>query len=60
MSNIQFFFDMIFYFSLLSIFKLIFEFVSALFDSPPKRLRLSNNSLIFYGVTLSYILSYLI
>jgi len=47
-------------FSLVSVIRLIINFVSALISNPPKKLELSEGALTIYGLLLSYLITYLI
>jgi len=60
MINIETLFLFLFIFSTLSIFRLIFKFIFLLLQNPPEKLILEKNDLIFYGIMLSYIITYLI
>jgi hypothetical protein len=50
----------IFIFSLLTIIRTIFKFFISLLQDPPEKMNLDQKSLIFYGVCLSYIITYII
>jgi len=60
MINISTIFLFLFIFSILGIFRLIFKFFFLLLQNPPQKLILGNKDLIFYGIMLSYIITYLI
>lgn len=47
-------------FAILSLFKLLIDFIRALVSNPPKRIELSTSALIYYGVCLSYVITTLI
>jgi hypothetical protein len=50
----------IFIFTILFVSRIIFRFVSALSKNPPERFILSGRELIFLGLSLSYIVTFLI
>jgi hypothetical protein len=50
----------VFIFSCLSIFNMIYKFIINLLKPSPDKLKLSRQELFFYGLTLSYILTYII
>jgi len=57
---LQFLFTLIFTFSVINIVRLIVLFMGAVFSNPPKRLDLENSALIFYGISLSYIITFIV
>jgi hypothetical protein len=60
MLNTDTIFLFLFVLSVLNILKLTFAFIGALLQNPPKKLVLSNRELIFFYITLSYIITFLI
>jgi hypothetical protein len=60
MNNIDTIFLFLFIFSILTIARLVVKFVGALLLTPPQKMGLSSGSLIFHGLTLSYIITYII
>jgi hypothetical protein len=47
-------------FSILSLVKLCFNFLSAVFSNPPKEFELTNTENLIYGLLITYILTYII
>jgi hypothetical protein len=60
MYNLDTIFLFIFIFTILFVSRIIFRFVSALSKNPPEQFILSGRELIFFGLSLSYILTFLI
>jgi hypothetical protein len=50
----------LFIFSLLSIIRLITNFLRALLSNPPKKFELDRSALIYYGTCISFIITILI
>jgi hypothetical protein len=50
----------LFIFSVLAVVRIIFKFISSLLQNPPHKLELSGRELFFFGLTLSYTITYLI
>jgi hypothetical protein len=50
----------LFVFSILTNLRLVIKFVSALLQNPPKKMVLSGRELIFNGLMLSYLITYII
>jgi hypothetical protein len=50
----------VFIFSVLNIIRTFFGFISALVKNPPEHFILYGRELIFFGLSLSYIITYLI
>lgn len=59
-SVLQFIFTLIFIFSVVDIVRLIILFMGAVFSNPPRKLELENSALIFHGITLSYLITFII
>lgn len=55
-----YFFIFLFIFSLISLIRLVFNFISALLSNPPKPFILSENLIVYHGITLSYVITFLI
>jgi len=49
-----------FIFALLSLMRLGINFIVALLSSPPSKLEIGRRELIYYGLSLSYIITFLI
>jgi hypothetical protein len=49
-----------FIFSILTSLRIGIKFISALLQNPPVKLELSSGELIFYGINISYLLTYII
>jgi hypothetical protein len=47
-------------FSILFVLRVSYKFISALLSNPPRKLILGNRELIFFGVSLAYVITYLI
>lgn len=47
-------------FAILSIINVIFNFIKALLSNPPQKISLERSALIYYGICMSYIITYLI
>jgi hypothetical protein len=60
MTNPNSLFLFVFIFSLLVIIRTIFNFISSLYQNPPQKLFLNYGELIFLGLSISYIITYLI
>jgi hypothetical protein len=50
----------LFIFSILSFLRILIKFTSALLQTPPQKLELGSGELIFNGLTISYIITYII
>ena len=50
----------VFVFSTLVLLKTVFKFLSSLLQTPPQKLILSNRELIYNGLSLSYIITYIL
>lgn len=50
----------VFVFSLISVFKIVFRFIVSLLQTEPKKFEISGRETIFFGLFLSYIITYLI
>jgi hypothetical protein len=50
----------VFIFSVLSVIRIIFKFIGSLLQNPPQKLVLSSRELFFFGLTISYTITYLI
>jgi hypothetical protein len=50
----------VFIFSVLTVLRTVFKYLSALLQSQPEKVVLSNGYLIYLGLTMSYIITYLI
>ena len=60
MNNLDSIFLFIFIFSVLTVVKTVFRFISALSQTPPTKLVLSGRELIFLGLAVTYCLTYFI
>jgi hypothetical protein len=60
MFNLDSLFLFTFIFSIMAVLRTVFRFVRALLQDPPTPLVLSSRELIFLGMSISYILTYLI
>ena len=49
-----------FIFSILTSLRIGIMFISALLQNPPTKLELSGRELIFYGINISYLITYII
>jgi hypothetical protein len=54
------YYTILFVFSVLTVLKLGFGVVSNFISDDPKKLKLTTNETIFYGVCVSYVITYLI
>jgi len=50
----------LFIFSILSFLRILIKFISALLQNPPQKLELGSGELIFNGLVISYIITYII
>jgi hypothetical protein len=60
MNNIDSLFLFLNIFSILLVLRVVYRFISALLSNPPIKLIMDNRELIFFGIALSYILTYFI
>lgn len=60
MFSVDTLFLFLFIFSVLTVLRTVFRFVSALLQNPPTRLVLEGRELIYFGITISYVLTYII
>jgi hypothetical protein len=60
MHNIETIYLFIFLFTILVVFKGITKFISALLSSEPKQLVYGDRELIFLGLSLSYLITYIL
>jgi len=60
MNNIDNIFLFLFIFSIISFTRVAFGFISALVQNPPKKFVMSTRELIFYGLALSYVITFLL
>jgi hypothetical protein len=60
MLNYNTIFLFVFVFSILTNVRLVVKFVSALLHNPPQKMVLSSRELIFNGLMLSYLITYII
>jgi hypothetical protein len=60
MFNIDTIFLFLFVFSTVSCLRLTFKFFISIFQEEPQKIILDNKSLFFYGISISYIITYLI
>jgi len=60
MHNIETIYLFIFVFAILVVFKNTTKFISALLSSEPKLLVYNNRELIFLGLSLSYLITYIL
>lgn len=60
MYTIDAIFLFVFIFALLNVSRLVFRFIIALTKNPPEQFTLNGRELMFFGLSLSYILTYLI
>jgi hypothetical protein len=49
----------LFVFAIISLFRLLFKFISALLSTPPEKFVMGNNALIYYGICLSFLITVL-
>lgn len=49
-----------FVFALISLVRIVINFITALLSSPPRKLEIGRRELIYYGLSLSYIITFLI
>jgi hypothetical protein len=52
-------FFFLFLFSILYVLRIVFRFMSALLQNPPKKLILSDRELFLINITISYIITYI-
>jgi len=60
MFSVDSLFLFLFIFSVLTVSRTVFRFISALLQNPPTRLVLEGRELICFGIAISYLLTYLI
>ena len=60
MGNIESIFLFVFIFSVLTVLRTVFRFISTLLQAQPERFVLTNRVLIYLGLSMSYIITYLI
>jgi uncharacterized protein YebE (UPF0316 family) len=60
MYSLETIFLFIFIFTILFVTRITFRFINALMKNPPEQFVLSGRELVFFGLSLSYILTYLI
>jgi len=60
MYNIETLFLFLNIFSILYVSRVIYRFISALLSNPPIKLIMNNGELIFLGITIAYIITYII
>ncbi len=60
MTNINTIYLFVFVFSLIAVFRVVFRFIVSLLQSEPKKFVLNGRETIFFGLFLSYIITYLI
>ena len=60
MINTYAIFLFVFVFSILVLLKTVFKFMSSLLKTPPQRMILTNRELIYNGLSLSYIITFLL
>jgi hypothetical protein len=60
MINLDSLFLFTFIFSILTVLRTVFRFISALLQNPPKPFVMSSRELFLLGITVSYALTYLI
>jgi hypothetical protein len=49
-----------FIFSILTTLRVVIKFISALLQNPPQKLELGGRELIFYGTSISYLITYIL
>lgn len=49
-----------FIFSILTTLRVVIKFISALLQNPPQKLELGSRELIFYGTSISYLITYIL
>ncbi len=59
MTNIDLYLFM-FIFSTLSVFRVVVKFIFSLLQTLPERLVISNREILFQGISLSYVITYII
>jgi|LakMenE18May11ns_1017448.scaffolds.fasta_scaffold9849883_5 hypothetical protein len=60
MYNLESIFLFFFIFSVLTVVRTVFRFISPLLQDSPKKVELSNKGLIYLGVAISYILTFIL
>jgi hypothetical protein len=60
MNNLDSLFLFVFILSILTVIRTVFRFLRALLQNPPAPLVLSSRELIFLGISISYVITYLI
>jgi len=60
MNSIETIYLFVFVFSVLTVLRTVFGFISTLLQSNPERVILSNRVLIYLGLSMSYIITYII
>lgn len=50
----------VFVFTLISVMRIGVNFITALLSSPPRKLEIGQRELIYYGLSISYIITFLI
>lgn len=60
MLNLETIFLYFFIFSILTTIRVVIKFISALLQNPPQKLELGGRELIFYGTSISYLITYII
>jgi hypothetical protein len=60
MYNIESIFLYLFIFSVLTVLRTVFRFIGTLLQNQPERIVLSNRVLIYLGLSMSYIITFLI
>lgn len=60
MTNINTIFLFLFIFSLIGVIRLFFKTIILLLQNTPQKLNLQKNELFFYGILISYIITYII
>ena len=60
MNNLDSLFLFVFILSTLTVIRTVFRFLRALLQNPPTPLVLSSRELIFLGISISYVITYLI
>ena len=60
MTNIDTLYLFMFIFSTLSVFRVVVKFIFSLLQTLPERLVISNREILFQGISLSYVITYII
>lgn len=60
MINIESILLFVFVFSSLVLFRTVVTFISSLLQTPPKKMVMTNRELIYNGLSLSYIITYIL